>query len=97
MLGGRGGGATSLDTPSVDVKPDQNLMVIYTSGTTGLPKGINNDHMKLLVIGATVAARMGRLRGCPRGLPAQRAARAARSLTGPFGYHFEPAGYGTVV
>ena len=26
----------------------RNLMVIYTSGTTGLPKGINNNHMKLL-------------------------------------------------
>jgi fatty-acyl-CoA synthase len=30
-------------------------MVIYTSGTTGLPKGINNNHFKLLVIGQTVA------------------------------------------
>jgi fatty-acyl-CoA synthase len=45
----------SLDTPGVDVAVDQNLMVIYTSGTTGLPKGINNNHFKLLVIGQTVA------------------------------------------
>ena len=49
---------SSLDAPSVDVKPDDNLMVIYTSGTTGLPKGINNNHLKLLLIGATVAGRM---------------------------------------
>jgi len=48
----------SRDAPSVDVSPDSNLMVIYTSGTTGLPKGINNNHMKLLVIGATVAGRL---------------------------------------
>jgi fatty-acyl-CoA synthase len=45
----------SLDTPGVDVTPDANLMVIYTSGTTGLPKGINNNHLKLLLIGQTVA------------------------------------------
>ena len=30
-------------------------MVIYTSGTTGLPKGINNNHFKFLVIGLTVS------------------------------------------
>ncbi len=45
----------SLDTPSVKVAPDSNLVVIYTSGTTGLPKGINNNHFKLLVIGLTVS------------------------------------------
>jgi fatty-acyl-CoA synthase len=45
----------SLDTPGVTVTPDRNLMVIYTSGTTGLPKGINNNHFKLLVIGLSVA------------------------------------------
>jgi fatty-acyl-CoA synthase len=33
-------------------------MVIYTSGTTGLPKGINNNHFKLLVIGSTVSQRL---------------------------------------
>jgi fatty-acyl-CoA synthase len=44
----------SLDTPGVDVTPSDNLIVIYTSGTTGLPKGINNNHLKLLVIGQTV-------------------------------------------
>jgi len=45
----------SLDTPAVDVTPETNLMVIYTSGTTGLPKGINNNHAKLLLIGGRVA------------------------------------------
>jgi acyl-CoA synthetase (AMP-forming)/AMP-acid ligase II len=45
----------SLDSPGVDVGPDTNLVVIYTSGTTGLPKGINNNHAKLLLIGARVA------------------------------------------
>jgi len=49
----------SLDTPGVDVAPDANLMVIYTSGTTGLPKGINNNHFKLLVIGRTAARSLG--------------------------------------
>jgi fatty-acyl-CoA synthase len=49
---------TSLDTPAVDVKPETNLMVIYTSGTTGLPKGINNNHAKLLIIGKTVAGQL---------------------------------------
>jgi fatty-acyl-CoA synthase len=48
----------SLDTPGVDIAPDRNLMVIYTSGTTGLPKGINNNHFKLLVIGQTVATNL---------------------------------------
>jgi len=48
----------SLDTPGVDVQPDHNLMVIYTSGTTGLPKGINNNHFKLLVIGLNVSQRL---------------------------------------
>jgi len=45
----------SLDSPGIVVTPDRNLMVIYTSGTTGLPKGINNNHFKLLVIGLTVS------------------------------------------
>jgi len=45
----------SLDSPGVDVAPESNLMVIYTSGTTGLPKGINNNHLKLLFIGLAVA------------------------------------------
>jgi fatty-acyl-CoA synthase len=49
----------SLDAPGDDVTPENNLMVIYTSGTTGLPKGINNNHAKLLLIGATVSTRMG--------------------------------------
>lgn len=50
---------TSLDTPGVDVTPEDNLMVIYTSGTTGLPKGINNNHMKLLATGIGVSGNMG--------------------------------------
>jgi fatty-acyl-CoA synthase len=49
----------SLDTPAVDVAPSDNLVVIYTSGTTGLPKGINNNHLKLLVIGQTVGVNLG--------------------------------------
>ncbi len=49
----------SLEAPAVDVSPDQNLMVIYTSGTTGLPKGINNNHFKLLAIGRAVSQRLG--------------------------------------
>ena len=57
-LDGTAAPGASLDTPAVDVAPDANLMVIYTSGTTGLPKGINNNHAKLLLIGKTVAARL---------------------------------------
>ena len=49
----------SLDSPGVKVGPESNLMVIYTSGTTGLPKGINNNHFKLLVIGLTVSRNLG--------------------------------------
>ncbi len=49
---------TSLDAPRREVAPEHNLIVIYTSGTTGLPKGINNNHAKLLLIGATVTARL---------------------------------------
>ena len=45
----------SLESPGVDVAPESRLMVIYTSGTTGLPKGINNNHLKMLLIGSTVA------------------------------------------
>jgi fatty-acyl-CoA synthase len=48
----------SLDTPGVDVKPEDNLMVIYTSGTTGLPKGINNNHFKLNVIGLRISSQL---------------------------------------
>ncbi len=48
----------SLDTPAVDVRPETNLMVIYTSGTTGLPKGINNNHAKFLIIGKSVASQL---------------------------------------
>lgn len=49
----------SLDAPAVDVTSDDNLMVIYTSGTTGLPKGINNSHAKLCMIGAVVSGNVG--------------------------------------
>ncbi len=49
----------SLDAPSVDVSMESNLMVIYTSGTTGLPKGINNNHLKLCLIGAAISEGLG--------------------------------------
>jgi fatty-acyl-CoA synthase len=48
-----------LAPPDVAVTPAHNLMVIYTSGTTGLPKGINNNHGKLCLIGAGVSGRLG--------------------------------------
>jgi fatty-acyl-CoA synthase len=43
----------------VTVDPTTNLMVIYTSGTTGLPKGINNNHMKLCATGFAVSSNLG--------------------------------------
>jgi fatty-acyl-CoA synthase len=49
---------TSLDAPAVEVDPATNLMVIYTSGTTGLPKGINNNHLKLCAVGFAIAGTM---------------------------------------
>jgi fatty-acyl-CoA synthase len=49
----------SLDAPSADPNPMAPLMVIYTSGTTGLPKGINNNHFKLLAIGMAVSSNLG--------------------------------------
>ncbi|MDJ0786197.1 MAG: AMP-binding protein, partial [Myxococcota bacterium] len=49
---------TSLDAPQGAATPETNLMVIYTSGTTGLPKGINNNHFKLLAIGMAVSGRL---------------------------------------
>ncbi|HYD49089.1 MAG TPA: AMP-binding protein [Terriglobales bacterium] len=54
-----GGGTSALDTPGVDVASDTNLMVIYTSGTTGLPKGINNNHTKLCMVGIGVSTNLG--------------------------------------
>ena len=48
----------SLAAPDVQVKPDDPLMVIYTSGTTGLPKGIQNNHFKLLAIGGAVSTNL---------------------------------------
>jgi len=45
--------------PDVGVTPETNLMVIYTSGTTGLPKGINNNHMKLCFTGIGVSTAIG--------------------------------------
>jgi fatty-acyl-CoA synthase len=49
----------SLEAPDVNVEPSDNLMIIYTSGTTGLPKGINNNHMKLCATGIGVSANLG--------------------------------------
>jgi len=54
-----GAAGTSLDAPAIDVPADRNLMVIYTSGTTGLPKGINNNHMKLCGTGMMVSFNVG--------------------------------------
>ena len=54
-----GGSDRSLAAPPVDVTPDRNLMVIYTSGTTGLPKGINNNHLKLCATGIGVSSNLG--------------------------------------
>jgi fatty-acyl-CoA synthase len=53
------GAGKSLDTPGVDVPMNKPLIVIYTSGTTGLPKGIVNDHFKMLAIGMTVSTNLG--------------------------------------
>ncbi|MEE9281974.1 MAG: AMP-binding protein [Myxococcota bacterium] len=51
--------AGSPEMPDVQVTPETNLIVIYTSGTTGLPKGINNSHAKLCIVGFAVAANVG--------------------------------------
>jgi fatty-acyl-CoA synthase len=51
-------GDGSPEAPSVDVLPEQPLMVIYTSGTTGLPKGILNNHLKLIFIGRAIATHL---------------------------------------
>ncbi|MFQ5352139.1 MAG: AMP-binding protein, partial [Candidatus Binatia bacterium] len=53
-----GAAGVRLDYPDVEVRSDANLMVIYTSGTTGLPKGINNNHMKLCATGMAVASHL---------------------------------------
>ena len=52
-------GEKSLDAPAVAPQPTDNLMVIYTSGTTGLPKGINNNQMKLCMTGIGVSTNLG--------------------------------------
>jgi len=44
-----------LAAPDVAVEMERPLMVIYTSGTTGLPKGILNNHFKLLAIGLAIS------------------------------------------
>jgi fatty-acyl-CoA synthase len=49
------GDGAALELPAVEVQPETPLMIIYTSGTTGLPKGINNNHAKLLLIGMAVS------------------------------------------
>ncbi len=54
-----GGPDQLFDAPGIDVEPERNLMVIYTSGTTGLPKGINNNHLKLCATGFGVSTNMG--------------------------------------
>ncbi len=54
-------GAADRDTrmPDVNVTQDSNVMVIYTSGTTGLPKGINNNNLKLCFVGLGVSTNLG--------------------------------------
>ena len=54
-IGADGG---KLDAPALDTDPNKPLMVIYTSGTTGLPKGILNNHAKLLLIGMAVSGNL---------------------------------------
>jgi fatty-acyl-CoA synthase len=46
------------EPPAAAVEPGTPLIVIYTSGTTGLPKGIVNNHFKLLVIGQVVSTNL---------------------------------------
>jgi fatty-acyl-CoA synthase len=53
-----GAAGASLAAPDASVKPEDPLMVIYTSGTTGLPKGIQNNHFKLLAIGIAVSTNL---------------------------------------
>ena len=53
-----GGVDTPREAPAAAVEPGTPLVVIYTSGTTGLPKGIVNNHFKLLVIGQVVAGNL---------------------------------------
>jgi fatty-acyl-CoA synthase len=53
-----GPAGASLPAPDARVKPEDPLMVIYTSGTTGLPKGIQNNHLKLLLIGVAVSTNL---------------------------------------
>jgi fatty-acyl-CoA synthase len=52
-------GEKPLEAPAVDVSPMTPLMIIYTSGTTGLPKGIINNHMKLLAVGMFASSNLG--------------------------------------
>jgi fatty-acyl-CoA synthase len=49
---------THREAPEAAVEPGTPLIVIYTSGTTGLPKGIVNNHFKLLVIGQVVSGNL---------------------------------------
>jgi len=45
--------------PTAEIGPESPLIIIYTSGTTGLPKGIINNHFKLLAIGMVVSGNLG--------------------------------------
>jgi fatty-acyl-CoA synthase len=50
--------STPRQPPEAAVEAGTPLIVIYTSGTTGLPKGIVNNHFKLLVIGQVVSGNL---------------------------------------
>lgn len=54
-------GSADRDTsmPDAKITQDSNVMVIYTSGTTGLPKGINNNNLKLCFVGLGVSTNLG--------------------------------------
>jgi len=54
-----GADAGKLAAPAIDVNPEKPIVVIYTSGTTGLPKGIVNNHAKMLLIGMAVSSNLG--------------------------------------